>query len=159
MAFLDSNLEFSDAQAVTAAAISTNVFDTAALRAGGGTDVAANIRQDLGNGEDDLWLCVTVNTAFSGGAATGMTVTFETADDAGLTTNATVLLTSGAILSAGLTAGTTLIQARIPSALYRRYIGVRYTPAGGSYGAGAVDAYLTMAPQANRIYKSGFTVQ
>lgn len=159
MAYIDSNLEFSDAQAVTGAAISTNVYDTASVRAGGGADLAANLRQDLGNGEDDLWLVASVNTAMSGGTATGLVVTFETADDAGLSTNAQVLLTSGTVATASATAGTVLIQARIPSALYRRYIGVRIAPQGGSYAAGAIDAYLTMAPQSNRIYKSGFTVQ
>lgn len=157
MAYVDTNLEFSDAQVNTATAISTNVYDCATVRKGGGTDLAANLRTDLGNGEDDLWLVVSVGVAFAGG--TSLAVTFETADDAGLTTNSTVLLTSGTIALANLTAGATLIQARIPSALYRRYLGVRYTIVGTMSGGGTVDAYLTTNPQANRIYKSAFTVQ
>ena len=98
MAYLDSQEEFSDAQAITTTAISTNVMDLASLRKGGTAvagDISANVRQDYGNGLRDNWLAVTVNTALTGG--TSLAVTLETADDAGLTTNATVLATSGVV--------------------------------------------------------------
>jgi len=159
MAYIDSQLEFSDAQAVLATAISTNVYDILTMRKGGSAaagDISPNARLDLGNDDTAPWLIVTVNTAYVGG--TSLTATLETADDAALTTNATVLASSGAVPLANLTAGAQLLAIKLPSALYRRYIGLRYTIV-GTMTAGVVDGYITLAPQQNRIYKSGFTVQ
>lgn len=163
MAFIDTMNEFSDAQAITSTAISTNVYDLFSVRKGGSStaaDISPNTRIDLGPGDVELWVVVTVNTTFTTGTSAVLTVTFETADDAGLTTNATVIATSAsAITAANLTQGTQLIALSIPSALYRRYIGIRYTVGVGTFTAGAVDAYLTPSPQVNRIAKSAFTVQ
>lgn len=159
MAYIDSQLEFSDAQALTTTAISTNVVDLASLRKGGtavASDISANVRQDYGNGNEDNWIVCTVNTALTGG--TSLAVTLETADDAALSTNATVLASSGVVATASLTKGAVLLNVRFPSASYRRYIGLRYTIV-GTYGAGSVDGYVAVDPQANRIYKSAFTVQ
>ncbi len=164
MAFIDSMNEFSDAQALTATAISTNVYDLFSVRKGGSStasDISPNTRIDIGAGNNnDIWLVITVNTTFTTGTSATLIATLETADDAGLTTNATVLATSGAALgAASLTKGTQLIAVQIPAALYRRYIGIRYTVGVGTFTAGAVDAYLTIDPQINRPFKSAFTVQ
>lgn len=157
MAYVDSQLEFSDAQVFTATAISTNVYDVLAMQKGGGANISPNGRVDLGNDINSAWLIVSVNTAFAGG--TSLAVTLETADDAGLTTNATVIATSGTVVLAGLTKGTSLIAVQLPAVLLRRYIGMRYTVVGTMSGGGSVDAYITLNPSINRIYKSGFVVQ
>lgn len=160
MAYIDTNLEFSDAQALTATAISANVYDLFSMGVGGGsTDVTPNTRLDVGLGED-VWFVASVPTALSGGTATGITVTLETADNAALSTNAEVVYSSGVVPVASLVAGYVICRVKLPSYPYRRYLGVRFTAATGPFGAGAVDAYLTYeAVDANRIYKSGFTVQ
>jgi hypothetical protein len=164
MAYVDKNLEFSDAQAVTATAISSNVYDTLTPTTGAATlptVTVQNARLDIGVGDEDLWLVVnTQTTATDSGSDATLAVTFETADDVGLSTNATVLATSGTLAFATFaTAGTNLLRVKLPSALYRRYIGVRYTVASGPLTAGNFDAYITTTPDANRIYKSAFTVQ
>ena len=160
--YVDSQIEFSDAQAVTATAISSNVYDLFSMGLGGGaTDVTPNTRLDIGQGTANLYLVVnTAVTATDTGNDATLTITLESADDAGLTTNAQVHYSSGAIAFASFaTAGTTLVAIRLPSALYRRYLGVRYTVASGPLTAGAFDAFVTPTLQQNRIYKSGFTVQ
>lgn len=157
--YVDKQIEFSDAQALTATAISTNVYDLFSTDTGGSAEISPNTRIDIGAGED-VYLIVGVPTTLSGGTATGITVTLETADDAALTTNAQVVATSGLIPVASLVAGFNIMKVKLPPFAYRRYIGVRYTAATGPFGAGAVDAFITMgAVDANRIYKSGFTVQ
>lgn len=160
--YVDSQIEFSDAQAVTATAISSNVYDLFSMGLGGGaTDVTPNTRLDIGQGTDHLYLVVnTAVTATDTGNDATLTITLESADDAGLTTNAQVHYSSGAIAFASFaTAGTNLVAIRLPSALFRRYLGVRYTVASGPLTAGAFDAFVTPTLQQNRIYKSGFTVQ
>ena len=160
--YVDSQIEFSDAQAVTATAISSNVYDLFSMGLGGGaTDVTPNTRLDIGQGSDHLYLVVnTAVTATDTGNDATLTITLESADDAGLTTNAQVHYSSGAIAFASFaTAGTNLVAIRLPSAPFRRYLGVRYTVANGPLTAGAFDAFLTPTLQQNRIYKSGFTVQ
>ena len=160
--YVDSQIEFSDAQAVTATAISSNVYDLFSMGLGGGaTDVTPNTRLDIGQGTDNLYLVVnTAVTATDTGNDATLTITLESADDAGLTTNAQVHYSSGAIAFASFaTAGTNLVAIRLPSALFRRYLGVRYTVASGPLTAGAFDAFVTPTLQQNRIYKSGFTVQ
>lgn len=157
--YVDKNLEFSDAQALTATAISANVYDLFTTDTGGSTEFSPNTRLDVGLGED-VWWIVSVPTTLAGGTATGITVTLETADDAALTTNAQVVATSGLIPVASLVSGFTLCRVKLPSFDYRRYLGVRYTAATGPFGSGNIDAFLTYeAIDKNRPYKSGFVVQ
>ncbi len=162
MAYVDSQFEFSDAQAVTATAISTNVYDLFSMGVGGGsTDVSPNTRIDIGAGEDIYVIVNTVTAATDTGSDATLLVEVVTADDAALTTNAqTVLATSALAFAAFSPAGTNLLKAKLPLFPYRRYLGVRYTVASGPLTAGTFDAYGTIgAVDANRIYKSGFTVQ
>lgn len=162
--YVDKQIEFSDSQAVTAAAISSNVYDIFSVKTGGATsasDYSPNTRIDIGSGPGDLYLVVsTAVTATDTGSDATLTITLESADDAGLTTNAQVHYSTPAIAFASFaTAGTQLVAIRIPAGLYRRYVGVRYTVANGPLTAGAFDAFLTPTLQLNRIYKSAITVQ
>lgn len=160
--YVDKNLEFSDAQAVTVTAISSNVYDLFSVKAGGAAaaDISPNTRIDVGAGED-LWLLVQTQTAITDAASDAtLTVNLESADDAGLTTNVIVHATTGALAFATYSAAGTQIWAiKLPVGLYRRYLGVRYTVAAGPFTAGAIDAFLTPNLQLNRPYKSGFVVQ
>lgn len=161
MAYVDQQIEFSDSQAVTATAISTNVYDLFSMSTGAGTsDVSPNARLNIGSGEDVYLVVNTAVTATDTSSDATLTVTLECADDVGLSTNAQVVFSSGAIAFASFaTAGTNLVKIKIPSFAKRRYLGVRYTVASGPLTAGAFDAYVTNTVDDNRIYKSGFTVQ
>ena len=162
--YVDKQMEFSDAQAVTSTAISSNVYDILSKTTGGATISSVtpgNTRLDLGGQFQDLYLVIQTAVAITdAGSDATLVATFETADDVGLSTNNTVLLSSGTLAFATYaTAGSQILVAKLPSALYRRYIGVRYTVASGPFTAGAIDAFITTTPQSNRIYKSAFTVQ
>lgn len=158
---VDTQTEFSDAQAVTSTAISANVLDLFSVLAGGSSSITPNTRLDIGSGTGDLYLVVQTAVAVTDtGSDATLTLTLESADDAGLTTNAQVHYSTGALAFATYaTAGTQFVTIRIPAGLYRRYLGLRYTVASGPFTAGAFDAFLTPTLQLNRIYKSGFTVQ
>lgn len=162
--YVDKMLEFSDAQAVTATAISTNVYDLFTTDVGGSaTEFSPNTRLDVGAGEE-VWLVVSTASAVTDtGSDATLVVDLVTADDVGLSTNAQIVATTGATplaFAAFSVAGTRLLAIRLPNFPYRRYIGLRYTVAAGPLTAGTFDAFLTLsAIDANRIYKSGFTVQ
>lgn len=158
--FVDTQTELSDAQAVTATAISTNVIDLQAAL-GGGTNIAnGNTLLDIGQGEDVYLVVNTAVTATDTGSDATLTVSLETATDAGLTTGAVVHFSTAALAFASFaTAGTQLVAIKLPAADYKRYLGVRYTVAAGPLTAGAFDAFLTKDIQRAKIYKSAFTVQ
>lgn len=158
--YVDKQTELSDSQAVTATAISTNVYDLFSTGLGGGANISPNVRIDIGAGSSDLYLVVQTAVAATAAGAATLTVTLESADDAGLTTNAIVHTgTATFALAAFQVAGTQLLAIRLPAGLYRRYLGVRYTIATGPLTAGAFDAFLTPSLQLNRPYQPGFKVQ
>lgn len=161
MAYVDQQIEFSDSQAVTATAISTNVYDLFTMSTGASaTDLSPNTRIDVGSGEDVYLVVNTAVLVTDTSSDATLTVSFETADDVGLSTNMQVVYTTGAIAFASFSpAGTNLVKIKIPAFAYRRYIGLRYTVASGPLTAGAFDAFITNTVYAQRIYKSGFTVQ
>ena len=143
--FVDKQAEFSNSQAITAAAISTNQYDN------GGAAI-----RDLGGALQGIFLVVQVDVAFSGGAATGLTVTLESDSVSGLSASPTVHYSSGVIPVASLTPGTLLVIP-LPVGEYEEFVGLRYTPAGGSFGAGSVSAFLTNAPQNWRAYPNALS--
>lgn len=159
--YIDKNLEFSDAQAVTSTAISANVVDTLTIaEAAGSTGIVENTTQDLGQ-SGELYLVVITHTAATDtGSDATLTITLESDSTADLATSATVHYSSGAIAFANFaTAGTRLVTVCLPHGLYERYLGVRYTVASGPLTAGAFDAFLTTDPAGvYRAYKTNFAV-
>ena len=140
--FVDKQAEFSNSQAVTAAAISTNQYDRGLGR---------NALVDLGAGASGLFLVVQIDTAFSGGAATALTITLESDVASTLASAPVVHYSSGAIAAASLVPGG-LLLIPMPAGNYKEFVGLRYTPTGGSFGAGAISAFLTTTPQTWRAY-------
>jgi len=159
--YIDTNLEFSDSQAVTATAISANVYDTLSIAAGAGsTGIGGNTAVDLGQAAD-LYLVVQTSvlcTDVSSDAT--LTITLESAADAALTSGPVVHFSTGAMAFATFaTAGTRLITVRLPHGLYKRYLGLRYTVANGPLTAGAFDGFLTEdAAGVYRPYLTNFVV-
>lgn len=159
--YVDSNLEFSDAQVVTTTAISTNVFDLFTVDVPGSPNITPNQFFDVGVGTGGLYLIVqTEVAAASAGSTATVVITLESADDAGLTTNNIIEFSTGVLAAAAYqSAGTRLVTVRLPINNYRRYLGVRYTIASGPLTAGAFSAFLTTEATISPVYKSGFVVQ
>ena len=155
---LDTQLEFSDAQSITATALSTNVIDLLAS-VGAGTALTADALIDQGV-DETLYLVVQALTAAAGGdSAKTLTISLESDSTANLATSATVHFTTTAITGANITAGARLAVIELPRGLYERYLGVRYTVS-ASFTAFTVDAFLTVNPGAGNIrtYKTAYTV-
>lgn len=138
-------------QAITATAVSTNVMDT---RQPNGTPALVNLGL-VSSGVGAVYLNVVVGTAFT--LLTSLTITLESSSTSDLATSPTVHF-SGTVALAGLTANTKVLCIPLPVGDYKRYVGVRYTVTGTNPGAGTVTAYLSMDPNVNPIYPSGFTV-
>ena len=149
---LNSQEVFSDAQAVTSTAISTNVIDLNPV-------AGPNTLQDVGSGEAIYLVVVTETTATDTSSDATLTVTLESDSTENLATSATVHYSTGAIAFAGFaTAGTVLAAIKLPAGSYERYLGVRYTVASGPLTAGKFDAFLVKDVQQFRAYARNFNV-
>ena len=116
--------EFSNSQAITADAASTNVWD--GLAAGGAIG-------------EEMYLVVQVDTTFT--ELTSLTI--ELATDTALPIDAdSTVLASKTVLLAGLTEGETVWKVRVPRE-QDRYVGVYYDVNGSDATAGAISAFLT----------------
>ena len=151
---LDKFLEFSDAQAVTATAISTNVVDLAPL----GNGVGTNTVRDIGAGEDLYLIVRTLTAATDVGSDATLTVTFESSATENLNSSTVHFSTVALAFAAFSPAGTELVRIALPGGNYQRYIGVRYTVANGPLTAGTFDAFIVKDAQSYRPYAVGSTI-
>lgn len=134
--YVDSLLEFSDSQALTATADSTNVADLG----------ATPTLRDIGNGKQ-LFLVFQVDTALdSTGEAATLTIRLLSDSTTNLDTSQTEHVVSEAIAEATLVAGYKRIWALPPGATYERYLGIEYTVGTEDFTSGAVSAFLTDNP-------------
>ncbi len=140
MIFDSTNL-FSDAQAITASAVSTNVIDL------GATDTpkyAANaITRDLGKG-NPIDLRIQVVTDFA--TLTSLVATVQTSVDEAFTSPVNVLA-SPAVPVASLVAGYVFPIQWVPRGTLLRYVRLNYTVAGSDATAGAVTAGFVFASE------------
>lgn len=139
---LNKNLTFSEAQAITATAISTNVLQFPALKIA--PYEAAAIARNLGAG-NEIPLLIQVVQSFN--TLTSLTITLETADNAALSTNAVVLATSGAIPLASLVAGFRPNFRHMPEGTVKEFLGLRFTVAGTAPTLGQITAALATEVQ------------
>lgn len=146
---MDQQNLFSDAQAVTVTANSSNVIDT--LPSGG-----PNTKSGIGDGQD-ISLFAQIGTAFAGG--TSMVISLVSADTADLATNPIVHYATAAIVTASLTAKSRPVALDLPYGKYRRYVGLTYTVVGtmtaGTITAGLVEDLQTLNGTVD--YAKGFT--
>lgn len=133
---------FSDDQAITATAISTNVIDLGLADTPYGA--AAALKQDIGKG-NKIPLLVQVTEAFN--TLTSLTITVEVSAAAGLT-SPDVLYTE-VITLANLTVGKTIAIDVVPNNATKRYMGVRYTVTGTNPTLGKVTAGIVAGVQTN----------
>ena len=140
---LNKNLILSENQAITATAISTNVISWEAVRAA--PYEAAGITRNLGDGTD-IPMLLQITEAFN--TLTSLTITFESADNAALSTNAIVMATTGAIPLASLILGYRPLMSRIiPHGQMKDFCGFRYTVTGTNPTLGKVTAALATEVQ------------
>ena len=139
---LSANQLFSDDQAVTATAVSTNVIDLGV--AGTPYDAAAALNQDVGKGTP-VPVLIQVTEAFA--TLTSLTITIEVSANSDLSSS-TVLATE-TVDVADLVAGKQTFLQVLPNGADQRYLGVRYTVTGSSATAGTITAGISMGNQTN----------
>jgi hypothetical protein len=119
---LDADLVFSNKQAVTATATSTNEIDLGAA----GDAIG-----------QELTIHVVVDTAFA--ALTSLTVSLETSAN---NSTWTTVLSGPAVPRASLTKGASIFCVRVPQGL-SRYVRMKYTVGGSNATAGKVTAFAS----------------
>ena len=124
--YVDKELLFSDAQAVTAAAASTNIVDFGAVR-------------DIGVGEE-LYIVVSVDVAMAdSGSDSTLAVALECDSTDSFTPDSTRTLFT---FSAASAAGTVKISRLSADDINLRYARLYYTPANGNLSAGSFTAFI-----------------
>ena len=140
---LDLNAIFSNAQAITASAVSTNVIDLGAP----GKAAYGNIQLVRNNKGDDIPLLIQVNQSFNN--LTSLTIAVQGSVDEAFT-SPVVLETSPAILLASLVAGFVYRPVvDLPRNNIYRYIRISYTVAGTAPTLGQVTAGIVAAVDAS----------
>jgi hypothetical protein len=139
---VDAQLLFSDEQAVTAAAGSTNTIDLSAVR-------------NIGVGEN-LYVVVVCTTAMTDtGSDSTLAVALEGDSTTTFTPDSTKTLFTFSALSA---AGTTKIAKLSPDDINLRYARLKYTPGGGDLTTGSFTAFITKDVQAYTSYADNITI-
>lgn len=144
---LDAQNLFSDQQAVTATANSTNVVDLGATGTPYGN--AEALKRDIGKG-NKIPLLVQVTEAFA--TLTSLKIDLVTSDSATLASGNVVHATTGSVVVADLKAGWKWGSDAVPfanSAGMKRYMGLVYTVTGSNATAGKITAGVTMGNQSN----------
>lgn len=131
---------FSDAQAVTATARSTNVIDTGVR--GTPYGAVAPLNGDIGKGNKVCFLAQVVEDFDN---LTSLTIAIET----GATDALGTVIASVTVPLADLVAGGQIPVDVLPNGLTERYLGMRYTVTGTAPTAGAITAGITMGNQTN----------
>lgn len=144
MAYVDSQLLLSDAQAVTASADSTNLIDL-------------GIARDIGTGAD-LYLVTVVDVAMTDASSDStVTVTLQGDSTTTVTPDASqALFTIPATTAAGSVYYSKLDPGSAP--LQYQYINVNYTVANGNLTTGSFTTFITHDIQKYVSYADGFTI-
>lgn len=139
---------FSQAQAVTVTAVSTDVIDLSPL---GGSP--ANTTRDIGEGEPVNLFARVGSTPFAGG--TSLQAVLETSLTVG--SGYTTLMAGPVIPLASLTAGARLLEGPIPKGV-QRFLRMNYVVVGTMTG-GTINAGLAETLQgAGNLFASNFTL-
>lgn len=138
--FMDADLLFSDAQAVTATAASTNYIDTGPLGyvgATSSTNPPLNTGRNLGI-SSELYISISVDVAMTdSGSDSTITVSLETDDNSSFSSIATV---ATLVVIPALTAAGTKYFVKMPIATtvpYERYLQIKYTTTNGNLTTGS----------------------
>ncbi|WP_034159118.1 Bbp16 family capsid cement protein [Sphingomonas sp. ERG5] len=141
---MDATTLFSNAQAVTATAVSANIVDLGAT--GTVYGAAAAIVRDIGRGAA-VPLKVTVVESFNN--LTSLTISVETDDNIGFASAKTVWSSPTYALTDLATGAKLLLPDSIPLGTDERYVRLRYTIAGTAPTLGKITAGVTAGNQTN----------
>lgn len=113
--------------------------------------------RDIGAGEGigDVFLYIVMSTAAAGATAT-LQMALVTSDNSNLSSG-TVVVQTAAIPVATLTSGYVVYAARLPAAVYKRYIGLQQTTGTAAFSAGSFYAFLAEDANAIRFYPQAFS--
>lgn len=131
---------FSDDQAITATAISTNVIDLGAADTPYGGKAA--LKQDIGKGTP-VPILVEVTEAFN--TLTSLTIALEV----GATTALGTVIYSEVVTLANLIVGKQTLMQYLPNGVNARYVGMRYTVTGTNPTLGKITAGISGGNQTN----------
>jgi hypothetical protein len=131
---------FSDDQAITASADSTNVIDLGV--AGTPYGAAAALNDDVGKG-NKIPILVQVTEAFA--TLTSLTINIST----GAATTLGTTIASQTIAVADLVVGKQINIDVLPEGITERYLGIEYAVTGSNATAGKITAGITMGNQSN----------
>lgn len=138
----DKTLQFSDAQAITATAISTNIVDT--LATGTVYGAAAALSKDIGKG-NKIPVLIQVVEAFNTLTSLTVDIRFSAAEGMG----SPKIVQSQTIPLAELVAGKTISIDCVPPGADLRYMAVNYTVTGTNPTTGRMTAGIVAAVQTN----------
>lgn len=142
--YVDSQLLFSSAQGVTAAAASTSSIDLGAVR-------------DIGTGKDLYVVCVCTTAMTDSGSDSTLAVALEGDSTSTFTPDATDTLFTFAATSAAGTVKYARLDPGMASLQYR-YIQLKYTPANGNLTTGSFTAFLTHDIEKYASYADAVTI-
>ena len=135
---LDKLLMFSEAQAVTATAASTDVIDLGPID---------STRRDIGVGYPlEFW--TTVNTTATASGAATVNVQLQTSPD---NSTWTTIASSGDLALSALVAGKRIVSQKVPSGV-QKYLRVNYTVGTGPLTAGAFTSGINLDVDNNTPY-------
>ena len=140
----DQTLLFSDAQAITATAISTNIVDT--LAPGTVYGAAAPLSKDIGKG-CHIPILIQVIEDFATLTSLTVDIRFSAAENMG----SPKIILSQSIAVADLKAGRTFAITAVPPGSDLRYMALNYTVGGSNATAGKITAGIVMAVQTNGV--------
>ena len=140
----DRTLLFSNAQAITATAASTDIVDLMTTGAAYGHDAA--LVRDLGTGQG-IPLLIQAVEDFN--TLTSLTVTVQVDDNSGFSSAKDVMSTTIAL--ANLKAGRTFAITVIPPGANERYMRINYTVTGSNPSAGKITAGVVAGVQTNAV--------
>lgn len=160
MAFFDQTLLLSSAQAITATAASTNIYDITGAGSGNSPGVsfgnATTFGADMGIGDGVAvpYLLMTVGTAFVSGGGATLTVQIQSAPDNGSNAPGSYVTLSAtqAFTAAQLTAGAVLLLPIPPVAPIKlgevlpRFYRINYTVGTSTFSAGTVTSVILLNP-------------
>lgn len=142
--FVDAQLEFSDSQAITASAASTNIIDF-------NPAFDYNTVIDAGAGEP-TFLVVTPSVTFAAAGEATLAIELRAYAKEDKSDTPTVIFSTPAKALGSLVAGKPVVVVALPSANYKRFLSLQYTVATGPFTAGALDAFITKDAQTWRSY-------
>ena len=156
---IDTKELLSDAQALTATAISTNVYDTlpsgGSINAGDTGGPTANTTTNFGAGRP-LYLYILVTTAMVSAGSATLTIALESDDNTSLSSATSHQTIVTAVTAATMVAGYWLAKGIvIPQGSYQRYVGLRYTTNTSDFETGNISAWLSDIPYSDEQYEAG----